>query len=68
MLNPLEERILQYIISQNNNTSVSIKFDDISNEDTIEAIKSLADKGLVRNCSSLTGASAMILQSGKYYF
>lgn len=68
MLNPLEERILQYIISQNTNTSVSVKFADISDEDTIEAIKSLADKGLVRNCSSLTGASAMILQSGKYYF
>lgn len=68
MLNPLEERILQYVISQNTNTSVSVKFADISNEDTIEAIKSLANKGLVRNCSSLTGASAIVLQSGKYYF
>lgn len=70
MLNALEERILRYIISQNQNSnrSVAVRFEDVSLEDTIETIKLLANKGLVRNCSSLIGASAMLLPSGKYYF
>ena len=70
MLNTLEERILQYIISQNQNSnrSVAVRFDGVSLEDTIESIKSLTNKGLVRNCSSLIGASAMLLRRGKYYF
>lgn len=70
MLNTLEERILRYIISQNRNSnrSIAVCFEDVSLEETIETLKSLANKGLVRNCSSLIGASAMLLPSGKYYF
>ena len=47
MLNSLEERILQYIISQNQNSnrSVAVRFDGVSREDTIESIKSLTNKG-----------------------
>lgn len=68
MLSSLEERILRYIISQNTNKSVSVRFDDISLDYIIQSIKSLENKGLVLNCSSLGGASAILLSSGKYYF
>ena len=68
MLNPLEERILRHIISQNTEQSVPIHFDDVPLSDAISAVKSLAAQGYVLYCCGLNNAAAILQQKGKYYF
>lgn len=69
MLNPLEEKILRYLIEHKNEGEfVSIKLPDERLADVCMATKSLARKGYVKDACTLLSASACLTPDGKYYF
>ena len=69
MLNPIEERILKKLVeSDDPQHGVSLHFDDIDSGYVYGAVNSLARKGLVKNSSDLSSASAFITTEGRYYF
>lgn len=69
MLNPLEKKILSYLIEHRNESEfVAIKLPDESLADVCMATKSLARKGYVKDACTLLSASARLTPDGKYYF
>lgn len=69
MLNPLEEKILSYLIEHKDEGEfIGVSFPDEKFSDVHDAIKGLAAKGYVKPALTLISASARLTPDGKYYF
>lgn len=69
MLNPLEKKILQYLIdNQDEREFISIIINDERNGDIRMAVKSLERKGYVKSACTLNSVSANLTPDGRYYF
>lgn len=69
MLNPLEEKILSYLIEHKDEGEfIGVSFPDEKFSDVHDAIKELAAKGYVKPALTLISASARLTPDGKYYF
>ena len=69
MLNPLEKKILRYLIEHRDEGEfVAIKLPDESLVDVCSATKSLERKGYVKAVCTLLSAAARLTPDGKYYF
>lgn len=65
MLNPLEEKILRYLIDHNNEGEfIGLKFSDENLADVCMAVKTLARKGYVIDACTLVSASARLTPDG----
>lgn len=69
MLNPLEKKILRYLIEHRDEGEfVAIKLLDERLVDVCSATKSLERKGYVKAACTLLSAAARLTPDGKYYF
>ena len=69
MINPLEEKILRYLIENHKEGKYTgIRFEDESLADICMAVKSLSRKGLVKEYCTTLSASALLTPDGRYYF
>ena len=68
-LSSIEKQVLQYVIENSNGSNaVAISISDINPEFIMQAVTSLDNMGLLKSCSTLCGASAMLTQRGLSYF
>lgn len=69
MLNPLEEKILSYLIEHKDDGEYTgIVFPDEQLADVCVAVKGLEKKGYVKSACTLISASARLTPDGRYYF
>lgn len=69
MLNPLEKKVLHYLLARKDEGEfISIKFLDENLADICMVVQSLEQKGYVKSACTLNSASAKLTPDGRYYF
>lgn len=68
MLSKQEERVLRYIVEQNNQKGVDVSSQCNSLTEAIQVVESLEKKGYVINCNTFSNAIAILKPEGNAYF